>query len=121
MVSSAGASSCRSWSIVCSAWSFLSRICRSCTVAEVCGCRVKEAREIGKGSAPNYKNQRQSTSHRRTKLAAGIEHQPCSSPARTTPQAQGLLFAQTHGQLLIKVRRRLRRLPRVEQCERCLK
>ena len=82
---------------------------------------VTKAGEIGNGSAADQKNQCQSPSKRRSKLSARIEQQPALQPLEPARRRHGLLFAETDGQLLIKVGRRLRCLPGVEQRERRFK
>jgi hypothetical protein len=80
-----------------------------------------KAGEVCNGSAAGEKSQCQSPGKRGSKLSAGIEQQPALQPLEPARWRHGLLFAETDGQLLIKVGRRLRGLPRVEQRERRFK
>src|ERR1700733_2085845 len=78
---------------------------------------MREAREICERSPSNHQDQRKSTSDRRTELTAGIEQQPGLETFEPTRWLHCLFFAQAHRQFLIKVWRRLRRLPGIEQRE----
>jgi len=83
--------------------------------------RMREGGEIGKSSTADQKNQGQTTGKRRPKLTAGIEQETALQPFKPAGRCQRLLFAKANRQFLIKVGRRLRHPPGIEQSEGRLK
>src|SRR5579875_3141844 len=78
-------------------------------------------RQIGKRPATHQQHQRQRACHDRAELASGVEHHPSTQTLEPVGGSLVLDLAETDGELLDEVRRRLWGLPCVEQVKGRLK
>jgi hypothetical protein len=77
--------------------------------------RGREAGEVGDGASADYKDEGESGDQGGAELATGVEEKTAADALEPACGRSGLLFAETDGQLLVEVGRRLRCAPLIEE------